>query len=75
MKKGVTLRDRVVKHFFNISGDFDEYKRQEVNRIGTNALMMCVPALLLPPIIAIFWATTSPEYALLGIDNFSTTSP
>ncbi|MCT4486898.1 DUF3278 domain-containing protein [Levilactobacillus parabrevis] len=71
MKKGITLRDRVVKHFFNISGDFDEYKRQEVNRIGTNALLMCIPALLLPPLIAIFWATTSPEYALLGIILFN----
>jgi len=71
MKNGETLRDRFVKYFFNISGDFDEYKRQEVNRIGTNALLMCVPALLLPPLVAIFWATTSPEYALLGIVLFN----
>ncbi|WP_203640557.1 DUF3278 domain-containing protein [Levilactobacillus andaensis] len=71
MKNGENLRDRIVKHFFNISGDFDEYKRQEVNRIGTNALMMCIPALLLPPVVAAFWAKNSPDNALLGIILFN----
>jgi len=71
MKNGESLRDRLVKRFFNISGDFDEYKRQETNRIGTNVMMMCLPALLLPPIFASFWATTSPEDALLGIVLFN----
>ncbi|WP_143462240.1 DUF3278 domain-containing protein [Levilactobacillus enshiensis] len=71
MQNGETLRNRIVKHFFNISGDFDEYKQQEVNRIGTNAMMMCLPAFLIAPIIACFWATTSPDYALAGLVIFN----
>lgn len=70
MKNGESLRNRVVRHFFNISGDFDEYKQQEANRIGTNALMLCIPALLLPPTIAALWAVNSPEAALLGLILF-----
>ncbi|MFC6259840.1 DUF3278 domain-containing protein [Levilactobacillus fujinensis] len=71
MKNGGSLRDRVVKHFFNISGDFDEYKRQETNRIGTNVMLLCLPALLIPSIIAGVWATKSPENALLGLIFFN----
>jgi len=60
-----------VKRFFNISGDFDEYKRQETNRIGTNVMMMCLPAILIPSIVAGLWATKSPEDALLGLIFFN----
>lgn len=35
-----SLWDKIVKHFYRISGNFDEYKRQEVNRIGNNAFMI-----------------------------------
>jgi len=71
MKNGESFRDRVVKHFFNISGDFDEYKRQEANRIGTNAMLFCLPALFLGPLVALFWATTAPETALAGLIMFN----
>ncbi|WP_203640558.1 DUF3278 domain-containing protein [Levilactobacillus andaensis] len=71
MKNKETLRDQFVKHFFNISGDFDEYKRQETNRIGTNVMMLCLPAILIPSIIAGLWATKSPEDALLGLIFFN----
>ncbi|KRK88485.1 hypothetical protein FC99_GL000579 [Levilactobacillus koreensis JCM 16448] len=71
MKNGENLRDQFVKRFFNISGDFDEYKRQETNRIGTNVMMMCLPAILIPSIVAGLWATKSPEDALLGLIFFN----
>ncbi|MCF7522908.1 DUF3278 domain-containing protein [Levilactobacillus brevis] len=68
------LWDKIVKHFYGISGNFDEYKRQEVNRIGNNAFMISWPILLIAPVIAGFWAESSPENALLGLilTNFFT---
>ncbi|WP_428958473.1 DUF3278 domain-containing protein [Levilactobacillus brevis] len=62
-----SLWDKIVKHFYGISGNFDEYKRQEVNRIGNNAFMISWPTLLIAPAIACFWAESSPENALLGL--------
>lgn len=72
MKTGENFRDKLVKHAFSISGEFDEYKRQEVGRIGTNAFLMCIPLLLLGPFIAAFWSQ-QPETALallMSIDAF-----
>lgn len=62
-----SLRDKIVKHFYGISGNFDEYKRQEVNRIGNNAFMLSWPILLCTPVVACFWAESSPENALAGL--------
>ena len=70
MVNGENLRDKIVKHFFNITGDFDEYKRQEVNRIGTNAFFMCLPVLLLGPVIALLWQNQSAYMALIGLAGF-----
>ena len=70
MVNGENLRDKIVKHFFNITGDFDEYKRQEVNRIGTNAFFMCLPVLLLGPVVALLWQTQSAYMALIGLAGF-----
>ncbi|WP_143462241.1 DUF3278 domain-containing protein [Levilactobacillus enshiensis] len=67
MKSRENFRDRIVKCFFSISGDFDEYKRQEANRIGTNAMLLCLLILLLPPVVAAFWIDTAPANALIGL--------
>ena len=39
MKTKEPLRTRVIRRFYGIAGDYDEYKEKEVNRIGNNAFM------------------------------------
>ena len=39
MKKA-KLMEKIYKHFWGIEGPIDEYRRQELNRIGSNAYMI-----------------------------------
>lgn len=39
MKNKESLRIRVIKRFYGIAGDYDEYKEKEVTRIGNNAFI------------------------------------
>lgn len=39
MKNKETLRIKIIRRFYGIAGDYDEYKEKEVNRIGNNAFM------------------------------------
>ncbi|TPR42341.1 DUF3278 domain-containing protein [Apilactobacillus micheneri] len=32
---------KCIKRFYGITGPLDEYKRQEINRIGNNAFIVC----------------------------------
>lgn len=64
MSHGENLRDKVVKRWFGISGEFDEYKRQEVNRIGTNAFMLYIPIMLISLVLSGFIVDKQPENAV-----------
>ncbi|MCO4648519.1 hypothetical protein DJZ09_01909 [Streptococcus infantarius subsp. infantarius] len=39
MKNKEPLRIKIIRRFYGIEGDYDEYKEKEVNRIGNNAFM------------------------------------
>lgn len=60
-------RDKVIKHFFGIEGTMDEYKRNEANRIGTNAFMALYSYLLLSSLIALMVGLKYPQYALYAL--------
>lgn len=62
-----SLRDKVIKHWFGISGNFDEYKHQEVNRIGTNAFMLYLPIIFVSILASLFIVAQQPENAVLLI--------
>jgi len=59
-----SLRDTIVKHWFGISGTFDEYKRQEVNRIGTNAFMLLLPFSFISLFVAGLTVVNRPQDAI-----------
>jgi succinate dehydrogenase/fumarate reductase cytochrome b subunit len=64
MKKRETLGVKVIKHFYGIHGVLDEYKRQEVNRIGNNAFLWLWWYLLLSNFIALLFANKNYELTL-----------
>lgn len=39
MKNERSLRIKIIRKFYGIAGEYDEYKEKEVNRIGNNAFM------------------------------------
>lgn len=65
MKKRETLGVKVIKHFYGISGPLDEYKRQEVNRIGNNAFVWLWWYLLISSFIAALFSQKNPHLTLL----------
>jgi len=66
MKNGESIHDWAVKRFFGITGNFDEYKRQVVGRISTNAFLACFFFMILATAIAGVWGIRSPYEALVG---------
>ncbi|QEA52563.1 DUF3278 domain-containing protein [Loigolactobacillus coryniformis] len=64
MKKRETLGVKVIKHFYGISGPLDEYKRQEVNRIGNNAFIWLWWYSLLSGIIALLFSNKDSKLTL-----------
>lgn len=66
MKNGESRHDWVVKRFFGITGNFDEYKRQVVGRISTKAFLACFFFMIFAAAIAGVWGTRSPYEALVG---------
>lgn len=64
MEKGENFRDKIFKHWFGVSGKFDEYKRQEVNRIAANAFMLYFPGMLLSLVVAGIFAIKNPDMTL-----------
>jgi len=64
MEKGENFRDNIFKHWFGVSGEFDEYKHQEVNRIAANAFILYFPGMLLSLVAAGIFAVKDPEMTL-----------
>ncbi|BDZ31648.1 DUF3278 domain-containing protein [Lactiplantibacillus sp. WILCCON 0030] len=67
MKNRGSLHDLVVKWFFGITGNYDEYKRQVVGRISTNAFLACFIFMIFATAIAGMWGMRSPYEALVGL--------
>lgn len=60
----LSTRDKFLKHFFGITGTLDEYKRNEANRIGTNAFMGLYAYLLISTFLAFVFINIYPELTL-----------
>ncbi|MFC6294976.1 DUF3278 domain-containing protein [Lactiplantibacillus daoliensis] len=67
MKNRGSLHDLVVKWFFGITGNYDEYKRQVVGRISTNAFLASFIFMIFATAIAGVWGMQSPYEALVGL--------
>lgn len=64
MKNKEPLRIRIIRKFYGIAGDYDEYKEKEVNRIGNNAFMGLWWYFLIASFIALFFAFKYPVQTL-----------
>lgn len=60
MKKE-TVTDKLIKHFYGITGPLDEYKRHEVDKIGNIAFIWLSWTLIIGNTIALFLAYRYPE--------------
>lgn len=66
MKKR-NLGEKFMKRFYGISGPLDEYKRQEVNRIGNNAFVFLFYYTLFANLLACLFGVKYPEQTLWGL--------
>ena len=64
MKNKESLRIRIIKRFYGIAGDYDEYKEKEVNRIGNNAFMALWCYFMITNFIACLFAFKYPTETL-----------
>lgn len=70
-----SLRTKIIKRFYGITGEYDEYKEHEVNRIGNNAFIILWCYVLISTFIATLFASKYPIEALkiyLGCNIFVT---
>lgn len=75
MKNKEPLRIKIIRRFYGIAGDYDEYKEREVNRIGNNAFMWLWWYFLIANFIACLFAFKYPIQTLwvyIGINLFVT---
>lgn len=73
MMKDNTIRTKIIKRFYGIAGEYDEYKEREVNRIGNNAFIGLWIYFILSTAIAALFATKYPLKTLwiyLGANGF-----
>lgn len=70
---GLSFRNRFMKWFYGIEGPFDEYKRQEIDRIGHNAFIAAIIYMLLSTTVGIFAGLESRQaiWALLFVNFFA----
>ncbi|KXT59131.1 DUF3278 domain-containing protein [Lactococcus sp. DD01] len=73
MKNKEPLRIKVIRRFYGIAGDFDEYKEKEVNKIGNNAFMGLWWYFMIANFIACLFAFKYPLQTLwtyIGVNLF-----
>lgn len=73
MENKSNLKTKIIKRFYGISGEFDEYKEKEINRIGNNAFMGLWFYFLFSNFIAFLFAVKYPIKTLwiyLGFNTF-----
>ena len=64
MEKKESIGVKAVKRFYGVSGVLDEYKRQEINRIGNNSFMMLWAYMLLSSFVTVVVGMNHPTWAL-----------
>lgn len=73
MKNKESLRTKIIKRFYGIAGDYDEYKEKEVNRIGNNVFIGLWCYFLISNFIACLFAFKYPMQTLwvyIGMNIF-----
>ncbi|WP_181398794.1 DUF3278 domain-containing protein [Apilactobacillus micheneri] len=72
MNNKESLFTKCIKRFYGITGPLDEYKRQEINRIGNNAFIVCWIYIMLSNFMFFFLGYNHPEYSVIiyGGSNF-----
>lgn len=73
MKNKSRLKIKVIKRFYGISGELDEYKEKEINRIGNSAFIGLWFYFLFSNFIAFLFAVKYPIETLwvyLGLNTF-----
>ncbi|TPR19345.1 DUF3278 domain-containing protein [Apilactobacillus timberlakei] len=63
-KKKESLFTKYLKMFYGVSGPLDEYKRQEINRIGNNSFIACWLYIATLSLFLIFYGTSHPQNAI-----------
>ena len=53
MKHKETLMEKMIKRFYGISGVLDEYRLQEIRRIGNNAFIFLFYYILMSNVVAV----------------------
>lgn len=64
--KNETLNEKVIKWFYGIHGTLDEYRRNKVNRIGSNVAIILTLFNLALIIIAVLMINTTNNYELIS---------
>lgn len=68
MKHKETLMEKMIKRFYGISGVLDEYRLQEIRRIGNNAFIFLFYYILLSNVVAVtLMGTVGAEELLFGL--------
>ncbi|GAA2976387.1 DUF3278 domain-containing protein [Lentilactobacillus parakefiri] len=67
MKVKESFGSRLLMHWFGVKRPFDEYKHQQIGRIGTNAYMILAVYLFVSSIVAIFVGQKDPEEVLMWL--------
>lgn len=65
MKNKENFLTKCIKRFYGITGPLDEYKRQEINRIGNNSFIICWIYLMISNFIFFFCGYNHPEHAVI----------
>lgn len=69
------LGTKVIKRFYGITGPLDEYRYQEINRIGNNAFIFLWIYLMISNLVALYFGVLYPEitlYIYIGLNTLIT---
>ncbi|WP_181399341.1 DUF3278 domain-containing protein [Apilactobacillus timberlakei] len=64
-KKKESLFTKYIKMFYGVSGPLDEYKRQEINRIGNNSFIACWWYILTSNLIFLYYGFNDPKHSFI----------
>ena len=70
-----TLTDKLMKRFYGITGPLDEYRKQEINRIGNLSFIYLFYTILFANVIAIIISKKVSRYSHLGLSIIYYGSP
>ena len=67
-----TLTDKLMKRFYGITGPLDEYRKQEINRIGNLSFIYLFYTILFANVIAMFISKKYPDILIWAYPLFIT---